>query len=317
MGEAMGSASGEQTGSFPRSPAAVGRECHMRTILTMSLLACSHVAFSAPKPEVSKPDEVVVYRKTEQAELGMEIFRPKGWKEGDSRSAVVFFFGGGWVGGSTAQFHPQATRLASLGMVAYCADYRVQSRHKTSPFEAVADAKAAIRWIWRNAKSQGVNRDQIVAAGGSAGGHLAACCGLVTGYDEVGEGEPAFIPAAMALFNPVIDTSRKGYGYGKLKQRYREISPVEHVHALAVPTLVLVGSADTTTPPAGHKLFKARMDERGRSCSLFVSEGQKHGFFNPRGDNSQYWMTMERVEEFLRKEGLVEAAGGKNTGRPE
>jgi len=317
MGEAMGSTSGEQTGSFPRSPAAVGRECHMRTILTMSLLACSHVAFSAPKPEVSKPDEVVVYRKTEQAELGMEIFRPKGWKEGDSRSAVVFFFGGGWVGGSTAQFHPQATRLASLGMVAYCADYRVQSRHKTSPFEAVADAKAAIRWIWRNAKSQGVNRDQIVAAGGSAGGHLAACCGLVTGYDEVGEGEPAFIPAAMALFNPVIDTSRKGYGYGKLKQRYREISPVEHVHALAVPTLVLVGSADTTTPPAGHKLFKARMDERGRSCSLFVSEGQKHGFFNPRGDNSQYWMTMERVEEFLRKEGLVEAAGGKNTGRPE
>lgn len=313
----MGSTSGEQTGSFPRSPAAVGRECHMRTILTMSLLACSHVAFSAPKPEVSKPDEVVVYRKTEQAELGMEIFRPKGWKEGDSRSAVVFFFGGGWVGGSTAQFHPQATRLASLGMVAYCADYRVQSRHKTSPFEAVADAKAAIRWIWRNAKSQGVNRDQIVAAGGSAGGHLAACCGLVTGYDEVGEGEPAFIPAAMALFNPVIDTSRKGYGYGKLKQRYREISPVEHVHALAVPTLVLVGSADTTTPPAGHKLFKARMDERGRSCSLFVSEGQKHGFFNPRGDNSQYWMTMERVEEFLRKEGLVEAAGGKNTGRPE
>ena len=317
MGEAMGSASGEQTGSFPRSPAAVGRECHMRTILTMSLLACSHVAFSAPKPEVSKPDEVVVYRKTEQAELGMEIFRPKGWKEGDSRSAVVFFFGGGWVGGSTAQFHPQATRLASLGMVAYCADYRVQSRHKTSPFEAVADAKAAIRSIWRNAKSQGVNRDQIVAAGGSAGGHLAACCGLVTGYDEVGEGEPAFIPAAMALFNPVIDTSRKGYGYGKLKQRYREISPVEHVHALAVPTLVLVGSADTTTPPAGHKLFKARMDERGRSCSLFVSEGQKHGFFNPRGDNSQYWMTMERVEEFLRKEGLVESAGGKNTGRPE
>ncbi len=313
----MGSTSGEQTGSFPRSPAAVGRECHMRTILTMSLLACSHVAFSAPKPEVSKPDEVVFYRKTEQAELGMEIFRPKGWKEGDSRSAVVFFFGGGWVGGSTAQFHPQATRLASLGMVAYCADYRVQSRHKTSPFEAVADAKAAIRWIWRNAKSQGVNRDQVVAAGGSAGGHLAACCGLVTGYDEVGEGEPAFIPAAMALFNPVIDTSRKGYGYGKLKQRYREISPVEHVHALAVPTLVLVGSADTTTPPAGHKLFKARMDERGRSCSLFVSEGQKHGFFNPRGDNSQYWMTMERVEEFLRKEGLVEAAGGKNTGRPE
>ena len=281
----------------------------MRSILTISLLACSHAAFSAPKPEVRKPDEVVVYRKTEQAELGIEIFRPKGWKGGDTRSAVVFFFGGGWVGGSTTQFHPQATRLASLGVVAYCADYRVQSRHKTSPFEAVADAKAAIRWIWRNAKSQGVNRDRIVAAGGSAGGHLAACCGLIADLDDVREGEPVFIPAAMALFNPVIDTSRKGYGYAKLKQRYRELSPVEHVHALAAPTLVQVGSADTTTPPAGHKLFKARMDKKGRSCRLFVSEGQKHGFFNPRGDNSQYWTTMGRMEEFLHKEGLLTAPG--------
>ena len=271
----------------------------------MSLLASSPVAFSAPKPEARKPDEVVVYRQTEQADLEMEVFRPKGWKSGDRRAAIVFFFGGGWVGGSTAQFHPQATRLASLGMVAYCADYRVQSRHKTSPFEAVADAKAALRWIWRNAKGQGVNRDQIVAAGGSAGGHLAACCGLVAGYDEIAAGEPSFIPAAMALLNPVIDTSRKGYGYGKLKQRYREISPVEHVHASVAPTLVLVGSADTTTPPAGHKLFKARMDGRRRSCSLFISEGQKHGFFNPRGDNSQYYATMGRMENFLREESLL------------
>ena len=281
----------------------------MRLILTISLLACSHAAFSAPKPEVRKPDEVVVYRKTTQAELEIEIFRPQGWNAGDARSAVIFFFGGGWVGGSTTQFHPQATRLASLGVVAYCADYRVQSRHKTTPFEAVSDAKAAIRWIWRNAKSQGVDRDQIVAAGGSAGGHLAACCGLISGHDDVREGEPVFIPAAMALFNPVIDTSRKGYGYAKLKQRYRELSPVEHVHALAAPTLLQVGSADTTTPPAGHELFKARMDKRGRNCSLFIAEGQKHGFFNPRGDNSQYWSTLGRMEAFLRKEGLLKAAG--------
>ena len=281
----------------------------MRLILTISLLACSHAAVSAPKPEVRKPDEVVVYRKTTQAELEIEIFRPQGWKAGDARSAVIFFFGGGWVGGSTTQFHPQATRLASLGVVAYCADYRVQSRHKTTPFEAVSDAKAAIRWIWRNAKSQGVDRDQIVAAGGSAGGHLAACCGLISGHDDVREGEPVFIPAAMALFNPVIDTSRKGYGYAKLKQRYRELSPVEHVHALAAPILLQVGSADTTTPPAGHELFKARMDKRGRNCSLFIAEGQKHGFFNPRGDNSQYWSTLGRMEAFLRKEGLLKAAG--------
>ena len=70
----------------------------MRSILTISLLACSHAAFSAPKPEVRKPDEVVVYRKTEQAELGIEIFRPKGVESGryPLRSGLLFRGRLGW-----------------------------------------------------------------------------------------------------------------------------------------------------------------------------------------------------------------------------
>ena len=116
----------------------------MRMFLTMSVLAACSIAWGEPKPEVRKPDEELTYRKVGDVELKLEVFRPKGWKPSDSRPAVVFFFGGGWVGGSTTQFHPQATRLAKLGMVAYCADSRVRSRHKTSPFEAVADAKAAV-----------------------------------------------------------------------------------------------------------------------------------------------------------------------------
>ena len=277
----------------------------MRMLLTMSLLAGCSIACGEPRPEVRKPDEMVTYRKAGDVDLKLEVFRPRGWKSSDSRPSVVFFFGGGWVGGSTTQFHPQATRLAELGMVAYCADYRVRSRHKTSPFEAVADAKAAVRWIWRNAESQGVDRKRIVSAGGSAGGHLAACCGLVAGHEELREGEPAFIPAAMVLFNPVIDTSRKGYGHERLKERYREISPVEHVHDGAAPTLIMVGSADTTTPVAGHELFADRMQKRKRPCQLIISEGQKHGFFNPRGDNKNYWATLASMEKFLTGLGLI------------
>ncbi len=273
----------------------------MRTLLTIAIagLTVPFAAPAAPEPETRDPDEVVVYRKTKEAQLKLEIFRPRGWKAADRRPAIVFFFGGSWIGGTTRQFHPQAARLAALGMVAYCADYRVRSRHKTSPFEAVADSKAAVRWIWRNAGGQGVDRDRIVASGGSAGGHLAACSGLLAGHDEVKEGEPVFIPAAMVLFNPVIDTSKKGFGYNQLKERYRELSPVEHVHDQVAPTLILVGSADTTTPVTGHKLFARRMKEKQRRCELIISEGQKHGFFNARGDNENYWATLGSMEKFL------------------
>lgn len=257
---------------------------------------------AAPKPEVREPDQRVVYRTTPEAELKLEVFRPPGWKADDRRPAIVFFFGGGWVGGSTSQFHPQAAHLAKRGMVAFCAEYRVQSRNETTPFEAVEDAKAAVRWVYRNAAGHGVDPERIVSAGGSAGGHLAACCGLVPGLDEVKDGEPRFIPSAMVLFNPVIDTSKEGYGYNKLKERYKELSPLEHVHAKAPPTVIMVGSADTTTPPGGDRAFAARMKELGRDCRLEIYEGEKHGFFNARGNNENYWKTLRVAEEFL--EGL-------------
>lgn len=277
----------------------------MRALLAPVFAALAGPALAAPHPEIRPPDLVVPYRVSGEVELHLEVFRPADWDAGDRRPAIVFFFGGGWVGGSTRQFHPQATHLARRGMVAYCAEYRVRSRNKTTPFEAVEDAKAAVRWLWRNAKTQGIDPARIVASGGSAGGHLAACCGVVPGLDEIKEGEPAFVPAAMVLYNPVIDTSRAGYGFDKLKERYREISPVEHVHAQTVPTLIMVGSADTTTPPAGDEAFAAKMKEFNRTCRLEIYPGEKHGFFNARGDNENYWKTLKVVDEFLEALGCL------------
>ena len=270
----------------------------MRILLVLSLLL-SPVAQADPKPDEREPDATVTYRTVGDVELKLEIFRPKGWKASDERPAIIFFFGGGWNGGTTKQFYPQAHRLTTRGMVAYCADYRVKSRHQTTPFDAVTDAKASVRWLWRNAEDQGIDRSKIVASGGSAGGHLAACTGVVPGFDEIKDGEPEFIPAALVLFNPVIDTSKKGYGYSRLKERYKEISPVEHVTEKAPPTLIMVGSADTTTPPEGNVLFGERMRKMKRHCEVVISKGQKHGYFNARGDNKMYWRTLMSMEQFL------------------
>ena len=88
-----------------------------------------------------------VYKKTKQADLELVVHYPPGWKETDKRPAIVFFFGGGWTGGKIEQFEPQASHLASRGMVAVRADYRVKSRHGVTPKECVEDAKTAIRWV--------------------------------------------------------------------------------------------------------------------------------------------------------------------------
>ncbi len=222
----------------------------------------------------------------------------------ERRAVIVFFFGGGWIAGTPKQFYRQSEHLAKRGMVACCAEYRVSSRNETTPFECVADGKSAARYLRQHADELGINPDRIAVGGGSAGGHVAACTGVIGGFDEANEDATiSSIPNAMVLFNPVIDTGPQGYGYERLKNRYREISPVEHVTANTPPTIIFQGTADTTTPPLGARTFAERMKIQKRRCELIEFDGAKHGFFN-RGD--AFEQTLAQTDEFLTSLGYLE-----------
>lgn len=64
------------------------------------------------------PEKMLTYKKTDQGDLKLHIFYPADHKVSDRRPAIVFFFGGGWNGGSPTQFYPHCEYLASRGMVA-------------------------------------------------------------------------------------------------------------------------------------------------------------------------------------------------------
>ena len=102
------------------------------SIFSVLILSIGHLA---GKPQ---PTRVDVYKTASETELKVFIFEPDGHKTKDKRPCAVFFFGGGWTGGTPTQFYPHCAYLASRGMVAI-ADYRVKSRQKTTPFECVKD----------------------------------------------------------------------------------------------------------------------------------------------------------------------------------
>ena len=95
-------------------------------------------------------EKTFTYKSAPQAELKIHVHLPPDWKPSDKRPAIVFFFGGGWKSGTVKQFEPQATYLASRGMVAARADYRVESRQDVTPDACVEDAKSAVRWLREN-----------------------------------------------------------------------------------------------------------------------------------------------------------------------
>lgn len=279
----------------------------MRCAVLVLLLAAVPAAAQESK---TKPDRVVLFKTTEQGPLKLHIFEPEGHKATDQRPAIVFFFGGGWVGGSASHFYPQSQYLADRGMVAICAEYRIRSKHKTTPFECVADGKSAMRWVRSHADELGIDPDRLAAGGGSAGGHVAAATATLPGLDDPADDlSVSCVPNALVLFNPVYDNGPDGYGYDRVKERWQEISPLHNIREGIPPAIVFLGTKDRLVPVATGKAFQKKMEDVGSRSELMLWEGAEHGFFNPgKGDGTAYHETVAAMDRFLTELGYLKPA---------
>jgi acetyl esterase len=257
------------------------------------------------------PDQIIPFKQTVNSSggavtLNLHVFTPPGHQPGQSRPAIVFFFGGGWSSGSASHFHPQCEYLASRGIVAVSAEYRVKNLHGTTPQECVKDGKSAIRYLRQNAAALGIDPDRIAAGGGSAGGHVAAAAGTLTAYEEPGENLAiSSRPDALVLYNPVVDNGPGGYGYNTVQAYWQSISPLHNISATAPPTTFFLGTSDSLVPVSVGQNYRAAMEAAGRRCDLHLYEGQPHSFFNfdvPDDDSGPFYGfrdTLFKTDEFL------------------
>ncbi len=253
-------------------------------------------------PSQSMP-KVLVYKTIDTVDLKLTIFSPPVTTA--PFPSVVFFFGGGWKGGSIEQFRTHATYLANRGMVGVLADYRVSSRHGSTPFDAVEDAKSAVRYLRSHAMDLNIDPGRICAAGGSAGGHLAAATATLPGLDNAAEDlRISSKPNALVLFNAVIDNGPHGYGYERVGGRFLEISPFHNLGANVAPTILFLGSDDALIPVKTAHSYRDRMRAHGNRCDLYIYQGQGHGFFNLRHEK-YYRETVYQMDLFLQSLGYL------------
>ena len=288
------------------------------TLVCTALLACSFVSGAsaqskkkssknkqkAKAKETSfsfKGSKKLLFKSTPQGKLHIHVFKPDGWKASDLRPAIIFFFGGGWNGGSPGQFEQHCKYLASRGMVAITSEYRVKSRHKTLPYDCVKDGKSAIRWVREHSGELGIDPNRLAAGGGSAGGHVAASTATTTTIEEENEDlSVSSVPDALALFNPVYNNGPGQWGHDRVKERWREISPAHNIRKGMSPAIVFFGSKDALVTVKTAAEFQSAMRKIGSKSELKITEGAGHGYFNfGRDGNKAFIQTVTEMDEFF------------------
>ena len=266
----------------------------LRIALMTLLMPVSGVV--AQKAELPEPSEKRFYKEVGGTSLEIWIWKPADWKKEDKRSAVVFYHGGGWKGGSPSAFARQSAKLAEKGMVAFSVQYRLTTQPGVTVVECVKDARSAYRWVKAHAADYKVDVNRIAIIGESAGGHLVSWLGVT------GEGETR-VAAVVPFYAPqdlVAHVKRRNElrGLGDLIgspemseanfAKLAAMSPITQVKPGLPPFLQIHGDADTTVAHEQSVMFEKAMKAAGNRCETITIPGGGHGMGGWAKLNSDY-----------------------------
>ncbi|MGD0999735.1 MAG: alpha/beta hydrolase [Candidatus Brocadiia bacterium] len=218
--------------------------------------------------------------------LHAEIARPKVLPK-DPMPVLLQIHGGGWSGGSHKTTMTYKV-FAQHGYFGASIEYRLASKDARWPAQ-IEDCKLAVRWIRANAEKYHINPNAIGVLGGSAGGHLVACLGVLD--DPALEGSGGY-PGVSSKVQAVVDVNGPTNLVPKDKSRvlplfagsaeampdaYRQSSPILHIHPNAPPFFIIHGDKDEMVPVEQSTSFAEALKNAGVPVEILIVKGASHG----------------------------------------
>lgn len=197
---------------------------------------------------------------------------------------VIWLHGGAWRVGDRKLAPDLGRYFASQGLIMASIDYRL-SGEAIFPAQLL-DVQAALRWLAVDPLGLGTAGHPIALWGSSAGGHLAALCG-VTAEDDLNIVAVVDGYGPSDLLAPDQDVPPThgllGASPADVAELAREASPAHRVHTAAPPMLILHGTGDKLVPASQSVALYEAYERAGADAVLYLIDDFGHGFFNPAG----------------------------------
>jgi len=241
--------------------------------------------------------------------------------------AVVYFHGGGFVGGTMKTVDNSCRLLAErAGAVVFNVEYRLAPEH---PFPGgLDDCWDAVKAVHDQAAAWGIDPKWIAVAGDSAGGNLSIACSLLSAREGRGR------IAAQLLIYPVVDLRPEAGGHAPWSEAAYQVnawpefvwpairglkdagpwfnrnylaghpaadplvSPLAHDRPADFPPTLLV-TAEYDFLRVEGELFAQRLADAGVPVRSVRYRGMEHAFFDKLGLFPQAADAVEEMAAFL------------------
>lgn len=252
------------------------------------------------KTRREQPDEIKIYKETGNTALEAHIFYPEGHQKNDKTPVYVFFHGGGWAVGIPEWGYTNCQRYQEKGMVAISIEYRLLDIHGSNIINCVEDVNSALLWVRQQAKELGIDPNKVVAAGFSAGGHLATSTATLDEF-TLTEGEFNSKPNALVVHSASYNTTKSNFFKRQSDGKPESISTFHNAKKGMPPAIFFHGTEDHLAPIPEFTEFRDKMKTLENDFEYKIFQGVGHFFNDPKASEEVRVLT----DQFLQKLGYI------------
>lgn len=224
------------------------------TFSVLSLLMVVGLVGCAPLATINALTPTSAYDKHAELAYGsdprqkLDVYTPRDLKA--SAPVVVFFYGGTWNAGARADYKFVGQALASRGIVAVVADYRLYPQVRYPGI--LQDSAHAVAWTLKNIGRFGGDPAHVFVMGHSAGAYNAAMVALDGRWLEQADTKTTALRGWIGLagpydFLPIENPEAKPVFF--FPNSPPESQPINHVTAAAPPALLIAALNDKLVNP--------------------------------------------------------------------
>jgi acetyl esterase/lipase len=188
----------------------------------MAELVNKPVVYKVPGMDQVRVRKDLVYKKTDDPNVKMDVYAPPGLAAGERRPAVILIHGG-----APTQYRPKewgifqswGRLVAASGMVGVTFTYR-QGYPKTVTLDSASDVADAIAYVRTNADSLGVDKDRLCLVAYSGGGPMLG---------PYLRGAPEYVRCIVGFYVFMDIRQSEPYRASETEETLRRFSPIVQI----------------------------------------------------------------------------------------